>query len=113
MPLILVPSCGGGGPTVSVADRKEAETLFNTLCVTCHGQSGTGDGPGAVALDPKPRNYTDKAWQASVTDEALRTIIVRGGAAVGKSVNMPASPQLKDKPGVVQALVEKVRSFAK
>jgi hypothetical protein len=110
---LSLPSCGGGGPTVTLADRKEAETLFTNLCVTCHGQSGTGDGPGAVALDPKPRNYTDKAWQASVTDEALREIIVRGGAAVGKSLNMPPNPQLRDKPGVVQALVEKVRSFGK
>ena len=87
--------------------------MFNTLCSTCHGQSGTGDGVAAASLNPKPRNYTDKAWQASVTDDQIRKIIVEGGAAVGKSQLMPASPQLKDKPEVVNELVNIVRGFAK
>lgn len=126
--LALLPACGGddnmdspatgsGGAAssikISAADRKEGETLFTTLCVTCHGTSGQGDGPGSAALDPKPRNYTDKAWQASVTDDYLRKIIVLGGAGVGKSPMMPANPQLRDKQGVVQALVERIRTFGK
>ena len=92
---------------------QEARNTFNTLCSTCHGQSGTGDGPGAVSLSPKPRNYTDKAWQASVTDDQIRRIILEGGAAVGKSAMMPASPQFKDKPLVVDELVKIVRSFGR
>lgn len=87
--------------------------MFNTLCSTCHGNSGKGDGAAAASLNPKPRDYTDKAWQASVTDDQLRTIIVQGGAAVGKSNLMPPSPQLADKPQVVDELVKIVRSFAK
>lgn len=90
---------------------EEARNTFNNLCSVCHGQSGTGDGPGAASLDPKPRNYTDKAWQASITDEQIRRIILEGGAAVGKSQMMPASPQFKDKPLVVDELVKIVRSF--
>ena len=97
-------------PTSSPA-AQEARNTFNTLCSTCHGQSGTGDGPGAASLQPKPRNYTDKAWQASVTDEQIRQIILEGGAAVGKSPMMPPSPQFKDKPAVVDELVKIVRSF--
>jgi len=85
--------------------------MFNTLCSSCHGQSGAGDGPGAASLNPKPRNYTDKAWQASVTDDDIRRIILEGGLAVGKSQMMPPSPQLKDKPLVVDELVKIVRSF--
>jgi cytochrome c553 len=98
-------------PTSSAAN--EARDTFNTLCSVCHGQSGTGDGPGAASLNPKPRNYTDKAWQASITDDQIRTIILEGGAAVGKSQMMPPSPQFKDKPAVVDELVKIVRGFGR
>lgn len=91
----------------------EAKTMFAQLCSTCHGTDGTGNGPAAANLEPKPRNYTDKAWQASVTDADLAKIIVGGGPAVGKSPMMPPNPQLTDKPEVVAELVKIVRSFGK
>jgi len=91
----------------------EAATTFKTVCASCHGESGKGDGLAAASLDPKPRNYTDKAWQASVTDEALKKIILEGGAAVGKSPLMPSQPQLKAKPAVVDELVKMIRAFGK
>jgi len=83
------------------------------LCATCHGTDGRGHGPGAAQLNPKPRDYTDKAWQASVTDDQIAKTIVMGGAAVGKSPMMPAQPQLREKPAVVMALVNIVRGFSK
>jgi mono/diheme cytochrome c family protein len=89
----------------------EAAQTFKTLCSTCHGADGKGDGVAAANLNPKPRNYTDKAWQASVTDEQLAKVILEGGAAVGKSPLMPPNPQLKDKPEVIAELVKIVRSF--
>ncbi len=92
---------------------EEAKTTFNTICATCHGQSGQGDGPGAASLNPKPRNYTDKAWQASVTDDQIAKTILLGGAGVGKSPIMPAQPQLREKPEVVAELVRIVRGFGK
>jgi len=68
---------------------------------------------GAASLTPKPRDYTDKAWQASVTDDQIAKTILMGGAAVGKSPVMPAQPQLKEKPEVVNELVKIIRGFAK
>lgn len=94
-------------------DMEQARVLFNERCAACHGTEGKGNGPGAVALNPKPRNYTDKAWQASVSDEQIRKTIMLGGAGVGKSPIMPASPDLDEKPEVVEGLVQIVRSFAK
>ena len=39
-------------------------TLFAKNCVACHGPSGQGDGPAAVALNPKPRDFTRKdGWK--------------------------------------------------
>ena len=84
-----------------------------TVCATCHGIDGSGNGPAAESLTPKPRNYTDIEWQASVTDADLKKIILEGGQGVGKSAMMPAQIQLKDKPDVVNELVMIIRGFAR
>lgn len=89
----------------------EARKMFRTVCASCHGSDGKGDGPGAAALNPKPRNYTDVAWQGTVTDDQIKKTILMGGAAVGKSAAMPAQPQLNSKPEVVDELVKIVRGF--
>ena len=109
-------ACGGGGDKDGgeKADPevvKAANEKWDTLCVTCHGATGKGDGPGAAALNPKPRSFADPAWQSSVTDEHIEKVIVEGGAAVGKSALMTANPDLKDKPEVVKELVKAIRAF--
>lgn len=101
------------GAAAAPAGASEARTIFEQRCQLCHGANGTGDGAAAANLNPKPRNYTDAAWQASVTDEYLAKIIVEGGQAVGKSMMMPPNPDLKDKPQVVTDLVGIVRSFGR
>jgi mono/diheme cytochrome c family protein len=88
-----------------------ADDVFEKRCVVCHGKSGKGDGPGAAALTPKPRDYTSAEWQESVTDEFLEKIIVGGGPAVGKNAAMPGNPDLRNKPEVVKGLVQKIRGF--
>jgi mono/diheme cytochrome c family protein len=101
------------GPGASAAAITPAiRDTFKTTCAPCHGESGRGDGPGAVALNPKPRNYTDKEWQKKVSDEDIKKTILYGGAAVGKSPVMPASPQL-DKPETLNGLVALIREFGK
>jgi cytochrome c5 len=91
--------------------KSEAKKLFGSRCAVCHGEKGKGDGPGSAALDPKPRDYTNTAWQKSVTDDQLRAVITMGGGAIGKSPIMPSSPDLQAKPKVVDELVRIVRSF--
>ena len=102
---------GGGGGTATAAIPAESQTIFTQRCTPCHGPSGAGDGPASAALSPKPRNFTDKAWQKSVTDEHIEKIVVGGGAAVGKSPAMPANPDLNGKPEVVAGLRAKIRSL--
>jgi len=96
----------GGEPT-------QAEQMFATVCATCHGMDGTGSGPAAASLNPKPRDYTDVKWQASVTDDQLKETILKGGQGVGKSPMMPGQPQLKDHPEVLDGLVQIIRKFGK
>ena len=120
--LLAVPACGSDeAVSASSADAfdagynppVESTEIFAIRCSVCHGTSGVGDGAAAVALDPKPRNYQDKTWQASVSNEEIAEIIVKGGAAMGKSALMPPNPDLESKPEVVQGLVFIIREFAK
>jgi cytochrome c553 len=128
---LLATACGdnkGSGSTTSTAtgaataapkpasteiSEVEVAKAYEMRCGSCHGASGKGDGPGSAALTPKPRDYSDKAWQASVTDEEITKTIIYGGAAVGKSASMPGAPDLEQKPKLVAGLVKKVRSFGK
>jgi mono/diheme cytochrome c family protein len=103
------PAAPAGG--TSEAARAEADQIFTTRCVTCHGPKGAGDGPASAGLTPPPRNFQDPAWQASVTDAHIEQIVQYGGAAVGKSPAMPANPDLMSKPEVVTALREHVRAL--
>ncbi|MBX3023941.1 c-type cytochrome [bacterium] len=101
-----------GADQISPAAEKEAQDIFKNRCTMCHGASGKGDGPAGVALNPRPRNWTDAAWQKATPDEEIEKAIVGGGQAVGKSVLMPANPDLTNKPEVVKALLQIVRSFS-
>ena len=112
--LVMATACGGGGESeVEVVIPQESIDLFNTRCAVCHGETGAGDGAAAVALDPKPRNYSDKAWQKTVTDEEIAKTIIEGGSATGLSPLMTPNPDLADKPEVVAGLVAIIRGFAK
>lgn len=110
---LLLASAAGAADQIPPAAQKEAQEIFKTRCTMCHGEGGKGDGPAGVALNPKPRDMTDSAWQKSVTDEHIEKIILGGGQAVGKSVLMPANPDLANKPEVIKALRQIVRGFGK
>ncbi len=102
---------GTASAAATKIDMAAAQAVFAERCAACHGPEGKGDGAASASLNPKPRNYGDKAWQASTTDDQLRKAITLGGAGIGKSPIMPASPDLESKPEVVEGLVKLVRKF--
>lgn len=106
------PKNGGGGGTTMSGDER-AKAMFESICATCHGISGQGDGQAAASLPVKPRNYTDAAWQASVTDDQIKQIIINGGQAMGKSPLMPANPDLAKDPEKLDGLLKIIRAFGK
>ena len=68
---------------------KMGEKEFKTNCVACHGSKGKGNGPAAIALNPRPSNLTsDKVQDQSAG--ALFWKIEHGNGAMpiwGKSLN--------------------------
>ena len=57
------------------------KTLYTTNCAPCHGVKGKGDGPAAVALNPKPADHTSKLIQ-SESDGSLFWKITTGKGAM-------------------------------
>lgn len=104
------------GPAVETSTGEngisaETKEIFLSRCAPCHGPSGHGDGPAAVNLLPRPRDFHDGSWQKSVTDEQIEAIIRRGGLSVGKSVLMPANPDFDDE--LIRELRRYIRSLGK
>ncbi len=108
-PTTTAPSAA---PAVAHDPAAQAREVFKTQCAVCHGERGSGDGAAAATLDPKPRNYTDKAWQASVDDARIKKIILEGGAANGLAPTMaPYATVFKDDPATLDELVKLIRQF--
>ncbi len=84
--------------TTWAADAAKGKELFGTLCASCHGQEGAGDGPVAAALpaEQKPRNLKDGAFKYATDDAKMKDLLKKGGMAVGLSPLMPAQAQLSD-----------------
>ena len=93
-------------------DAAKGKKVYDQYCVTCHGPSGKGDGQAAAALNPKPRDFTDKGIMDSMTDEHIFKVIQAGGAAVGKSPMMPPwGGALKDDD--IHNVISFIREFSK
>lgn len=49
--------------TANPALLSRGKTLFEHNCTPCHGPTGEGNGPAAVTLNPRPRNFTQpQGW---------------------------------------------------
>jgi len=85
---------------------------YDSLCSSCHGADGQANSAAAAAMNPKPRNFHDKAWQAKVDDAHIAKVIKEGGASVGLSGTMPPwAAVLSDEE--VTGLVAKIRGYGK
>lgn len=95
------PPVGTDGATASSDGAK----IYAEKCALCHGPAGHGDGPGAAALNPKPRNHTDGAYMNTRTDEQLLEVIRNGKGAMP-----PWGTVLSDQE--IQAVLKHVRTLA-
>lgn len=88
----LAQESGGGGlpegfkkseaPAMPSAEDIEAgKRVYFTKCVWCHGVEGSGDGPSADRLWPRPRNFNQGTFRSGtplvVSSRCLRWICSR------------------------------------
>ena len=121
--LLFVPACSKSEKperkatptpvTKVMSPENEANEIWSNTCEGCHGPTGLGNGARADGIDAMPTNFQDPQWQKATSDDAIRRVIVQGGAAVGKAEEMEANPALAHKPQVLNHLVKKLRGFAK
>jgi mono/diheme cytochrome c family protein len=73
-------------------------------CVSCHGASGKGDGAAAVALNPKPADWTSARVQGE-TDGELFWKISNGRGAMPPWKHLPENERW--------SLIQYIRSLKK
>lgn len=65
-------------PSASAEQLATGKKKYEQFCVTCHGVSGKGDGPAAVALKPPPADFTDPMHASFYSDRGRIEIIKSG-----------------------------------
>jgi mono/diheme cytochrome c family protein len=69
--------------SATTAEFDQGKQLFNDKCAPCHGQDGAGDGPMAMAFNPKPVSFNDpKFWQGDVAKKITDTVNNGKGAMI-------------------------------
>ncbi len=71
-----------------LASVDRGKVIYKEYCSQCHGATGKGDGPAASGLEPKPAIHANIPFDKLPIDY-LYNVINHGGAAMGKSPNMP------------------------
>lgn len=101
-----------GTPAAFEVAGSSASGKFDMVCSRCHGLDGKGERQldAQDGLAPRP-DFTDPAWQARATDEDIKRIVLEGGAAIGKSRDMPSFRGFLDEEEL-ERMVERIRAFA-
>lgn len=86
-----------------------ARVLYLQWCQNCHGVDGEGHNVMARLRKPAPASFASAAWQSSNDDDAIKTIILKGGSVAGKSAAMPPPADLAKRPAFLSALVRLIR----
>lgn len=101
-PPAAAPESAATGAAAAPADL--GSKVFAQRCALCHGPDGRGDGPGSVALNPKPRNFHDQAYMKTRTDAQLLEVIQKGKGAMPRWQGVISDAE-------IQAALEHVREL--
>jgi len=78
-------------------DAEAGRAIYERWCAECHGTDGTGDGPAAASMLPRPRDFTQARYQVRTTgsgqlptDEDMLRVLQNGL----HGTTMPAWPNL-------------------
>ncbi len=74
--------------TALAGDAAAGKTAYTTNCVSCHGETGKGDGPVGQVLPTPPRDFSVGDFKIDAdgdgttgTDADLKAVISKGAAA--------------------------------
>jgi mono/diheme cytochrome c family protein/plastocyanin len=59
------------------------ETLYAKNCAACHGETGSGDGPGGRYMEEQPTDFTDARTMTGGSSQIYYAKIRRGGMGTG------------------------------
>lgn len=90
-------------PTPAMLEK--GKQSFVTICSSCHGTEGKGDGPAGVALNPKPRNFhVAEGWKnGRKVAEMYKTLQAGLGGVMPAYDYLPADERI--------AIISYVRTF--
>ncbi len=92
---------GSASPHDSTMDTTALTTLlWKQQCASCHGATGLGDGPAAIAT--RPPSLASADWQKAITDAQIAKMITTGKGKMPK-FDLPEV--------VVKALVIHIRTL--
>ena len=100
-------------------DAAAGKAPYTTNCVSCHGETGKGDGPVGQVLQPPPRDFSVGDFKFDTdgdgkpgTDADLKAVIAKGAGAFGGNQMMAAwSGVLSDEE--IDNVVAYIRSLKK
>ncbi len=95
---------GKKSPVTGPKAVEQGQKVAGVNCVSCHGKGGKGDGAAAVALNPKPADWTSKKIQDE-SDGELFWKISNGRGAMPAWRHLPENDRW--------ALVQFIRTLKK
>jgi hypothetical protein len=116
--VVETPKSDGGSILINMRatalgyEQKLGKEMNDKYCIRCHDPESTTERVSNFDnLSPKPHAFSEGAVLNALGDSDLTSIISRGGAAMGKSAQMPAWGATL-KPAEIKALVAYIRAMA-